>query len=142
MRISDWSSDVCSSDLFLVIEQQLALASERWKRRVFLELPVLSEQLGMLLGAGYSLGAALNRIAARGNGACARDLVGVCGRVRQGLTDIEALREWAAIADVDALERLVGVLALNREAGALCPPVADDARSIRPEARRGGKAWV
>src|SRR3546814_8988411 len=92
---------------FLVIEQQLALASERWKRRVFLELPVLSEQLGMLLGAGYSLGAALNRIAARGNGACARDLVGVCGRVRQGLTDIEALREWAAIADVDALERLV-----------------------------------
>src|SRR3546814_13621135 len=92
---------------FLVIEQQLALASERWKRRVFLELPVLSEQLGMLLGAGYSLGAALNRIAARGNGACARDLVGVCGRGQPGLTAIAAPRRWAATADCRALERLV-----------------------------------
>src|SRR3546814_12740767 len=90
----------------------------------------------MLLGAGYSLGAALNRIAARGNGACARDLVGVCGRVRQGLTDIEALREWAAIADVDALERLVSVLALNREAGDHGHLVADGARSIPREGAR------
>ena len=31
---------------FLVVEQQLAARSDRWKRRIFLELPVLSEQLG------------------------------------------------------------------------------------------------
>jgi Flp pilus assembly protein TadB len=121
---------------FLLIEQQLATASLRWKRRLFLELPVISEQLGMLLGAGYSLGGALARVAARGSGACSQDLTLVCGRIRQGLTEEEALREWAAIADVDALSRLVAVLALNREAGDLGRLVGDEARAIRREVQR------
>jgi tight adherence protein C len=121
---------------FLVVEQQLATRSDRWKRRIFLELPVLSEQLGMLIGAGYSLGSALNRLAARGTGACATDLAIVCGRIRQGLTEVEALREWSEVADVDALSRLVAVLALNREAGDLGRLVADEARSIRREVQR------
>lgn len=121
---------------FLIVEQQLAAQSDRWKRRIFLELPVLSEQLGMLLASGYSLGAALNRLASRGAGACATDLAGVCGRIRQGLTEVEAIREWAAVADVDALSRLVGVLALNREAGDLGRLVTDEARSIRREVQR------
>lgn len=121
---------------FLVVEQQLVTSSDRWKRRIFLELPVLSEQLGMLLGAGFSLGAALNRLSVRGSGACALDLAGVCGRIRQGLTEVEALREWAAVADVDALTRLVAVLALNREAGDLGRLVADEARAIRREVQR------
>jgi tight adherence protein C len=121
---------------FLVVEQQLSAASERWKRRVFLELPVLSEQLGMLLGAGYSLGGALNRLAARGTGACASGLAGVCGRIRQGLSEVDALREWAAVADVDALHRLVSVLSLNREAGDLGRLVAEEARSIRRDVQR------
>lgn len=136
---------------FLLAEQQLATASDRRKRRIFLELPVLSEQLGMLIGAGYSLGGALNRLALRGSGACAEDLAGVCGRIRQGLTEVEALREWAAMADVDALDRLVGVLALNRQAGDLGRLVADEARSIRREVhrelieqieRRAQQVWV
>lgn len=121
---------------FLLVEQQLATASDRWKRRIFLELPVLSEQLGMLLGAGFSLGAALNRIASRGQGACATDLSSVCERVRHGLTDVEALREWAAVADVEALTRLVAVLALNREAGDLGRLVSEEARTIRREVQR------
>jgi Flp pilus assembly protein TadB len=121
---------------FLVVEQQLATASERCKRRIFLELPVLSEQLGMLIGAGYSLGAALNRLAGRGHGVCARDLAIVCGRIRQGLSEIDALREWSSRADVDALDRLVAVLALNREAGDLGRLVADEARSIRRDVQR------
>ncbi len=121
---------------FLVVEQQLAARSDRRKRRIFLELPVLSEQLGMLLGAGYSLGGALNRLAARGSGACAQDLAGVCGRIRQGLSEVEALREWASVADVDALTRLVSVLSLNQEAGDLGRLVADEARSIRREVQR------
>jgi tight adherence protein C len=121
---------------FLVVEQRLATLSERWKRRVFLELPVLSEQLGMLLGAGYSLGGALNRLAARGSGACAKSLAGVCGRIRQGLSEVDALREWAVVADVDALSRLVSVLSLNREAGDLGRLVADEARAIRREVQR------
>jgi tight adherence protein C len=121
---------------FLLIEQQLATASERWKRRIFLELPVLSEQLGMLLGAGFSLGSALNRLATRGTGACGRDLTIVCGRIRQGLTEVDALREWSEITDVDALSRLVAVLALNREAGDIGRLVGDEARAIRREVQR------
>ncbi|MGQ0433828.1 MAG: type II secretion system F family protein [Microthrixaceae bacterium] len=136
---------------FLIVEQQLAVASDRWKRRIFLELSVLSEQLGMLLGAGFSLGAALNRLARRGSGACATDLALVCGRVRQGLTEVEALREWAAIADVDALTRLVSVLALNREAGDLGRLASEEARNIRRDVqrefieqieRRGQQVWI
>jgi tight adherence protein C len=121
---------------FLVVEQRLANRSNRWQRRITLELPVVSEQLAMLLGAGYSLGAALNRLASRGAGACSQDLTLVCGRIRQGLTEVEALREWALIARVDPLARLVGVLALNREAGDLGRLIGEEARSIRREVQR------
>jgi Flp pilus assembly protein TadB len=136
---------------FLVVEQRLAAESAGWQRRIFLELPVVSEQLGMLLGAGYSLGAALSRLAARGKGACGRDLVRVTGRVRQGLTEVQALREWAAVVDVDALDRLVSVLALNRQAGDLGRLVGEEARSIRRDVhrelveaieRRGQQVWI
>jgi tight adherence protein C len=136
---------------FLVVEQRLASESARWQRRIFLELPVVSEQLGMLLGAGYSLGAALARLAARGAGACGRDLERVTGRIRQGLTEVEALHEWADVADVEALRRLVGVLALNRQAGDLGRLIGDEARSIRRDVhrelvetieRRGEQVWV
>lgn len=121
---------------FLVVEQQLVARSRRWQRRIFLELPVVSEQLGMLLAAGYSLGAALNRIAGRGHGACGTDLARVCGRIRQGLSEVDALREWAALADVDALGRLVSVLSLNREGGDLGRLIGEEARSIRSDVQR------
>ena len=121
---------------FLLVEQQLISSSDRWKRRLFLELPIVSEQLGMLLGAGYSLGSALNRLAVRSAGVCGQDLVLVCARIRQGLTEVDALREWADRADVDALDRLIGVLALNRETGDLGRLVAEEARSIRRDVHR------
>ena len=70
---------------FLLIEQRLARASDRWKRDVALELPVVSEQIAMLLNAGYSLGAAISRLAARGRGCVAQDLSVVVNRVRQGV---------------------------------------------------------
>lgn len=136
---------------FLVVEQQLATASAKRQRRVFLELPVVVEQMGMLLAAGYSLGAAINRLASRGSGACAEDLTRVAGRVRQGLSHVEALREWAAVARVPALDRLVPVLALERESGDLGRLLADEARSIRRDAhrelietmeRRGQQVWI
>jgi tight adherence protein C len=136
---------------FLVVEQRLAAESARWQRRIFLELPVVAEQLGMLIGAGYSLGAALARLGSRGKGACGRDLVRVTGRVRQGLTEVEALREWAAVVNVDALDRLVSVLALNRQAGDLGRLIGDEARSIRRDVhrelvetieRRGQQVWI
>lgn len=121
---------------FLLLEQQVAAASTAWQRRIFLELPVIAEQLGMLTSAGWSLGAALARIAVRGSGACSADLERVIHRMRQGLSEVDALREWAELADVDELDRLVSVLALNREAADLGRLIADEARAIRREAQR------
>ncbi len=120
----------------LLYEQQLTAASNRWQRRTFLELPVIAEQLGMLLSAGYSLGAALNRLARRGDGACSRDLARVCARVQYGATEVQALREWAELVRVDGVDRLVSVLALNHEAGDLGRLIAEEARSLRRDAHR------
>jgi Flp pilus assembly protein TadB len=136
---------------FLLLEQQLATASKAWQRRVFLELPVVSEQLAMLMSAGYSLTAAMNRVATRGRGACARDLARVLARIRQGLSDVEALREWAVIAQVEAVDRLIPVLALNREASDLGRLLSEEARGIRRDVqreltelveRRGQQVWI
>ncbi|HEX2699405.1 MAG TPA: type II secretion system F family protein [Acidimicrobiales bacterium] len=136
---------------FLVLEQQLARASDRWRERIFLELPVVSEQLAMLLSAGFSLGSALNRLATRGDGACARDLRRVTTRIRHGLSEIQALREWASVARVESLDRLVPVLALNREASDLGRLISDEARGIRRDVqrqlvetmeRRGQQVWI
>lgn len=121
---------------FLVMEQRLSAASAAWQRAVFLELPVVAEQLAMLLGAGYSLGAALNRLAVRGNGRVARDLTRVCARIRHGASEADALREWAALVAVPALDRLVPVLALNREAADLARLVSEEARAIRRDVHR------
>lgn len=136
---------------FLVLEHLLGAAASDRQRRIFLELPVVTEQLAMLLDAGYSLGAALNRVAARGQGACATDLARVCGRIRQGLSEIEAVREWAAVVRVPALDRLVPVLALNRETTDLGRLLSEEARSIRRDVqrrlietieRRGQQVWI
>jgi tight adherence protein C len=121
---------------FLLVEHQLARRSSDWQRRLFLELPVVSEQLGMLLSAGYSLGSALSRLAARGDGAVAQDLTIVVGRLRQGLDEVAALREWATLARLPAVDRLVAVLALNREATDLGRLISEEARALRADVHR------
>lgn len=121
---------------FLVQEQQVVEAGRRWQRQLYLELPVVAEQLGMLLGAGWSLFGALDRVARRGDGAVASDLERVVARIRQGQTEAAALREWADLADVPAVERLVAVLALDRETSDLASMIAEEARSIRRDVQR------
>lgn len=121
---------------FLLLEQQVAGASDRWKRALHLELPVIAEQIGMLLGAGYSLVAAIERVARRGQGSTARDLRRVLRRIRQGTTEQVALREWADLSDVAAVDRLVAVLSLNREATDLGRLIAEEARNIRRDVQR------
>lgn len=121
---------------FLLVEQQLATASDRWKRRLHLEMPVVAEQLGMLLAAGWSLNAAMHRVAQRGSGAVSRDVRRVTRRVRQGLSDEQALREWQQVAATPSVDRLVSVLVLNREATDLGRLVSDEARAIRREVQR------
>ena len=136
---------------FLLLEQQVTSASDRWKRAVHLELPVVAEQIGMLLAAGYSLNGALDRVARRGRGAVATDLRTVLARIRQGVDETAALREWSELADVDAVERFVSVLALNREASDLGRLIGTEARTMRQEVqrelvetleRRGQQVWI
>lgn len=121
---------------FLIVEQQLATASDRWKARTFQELPVISEQIAMLLGSGFSLGAALQRVSDRGSGVIAQDLAVVVGRIRQGASEDAALQEWSDVVDVPAVARLVSILALNRESGDLGSLVAAEARNVRADAHR------
>ncbi|MGH9077590.1 MAG: type II secretion system F family protein, partial [Acidimicrobiales bacterium] len=122
---------------FLIVEQRLSQASARWQRQVLYELPVVSEQLAMLLAAGFSLGAAIRRLAERGRGCCAVDLGVVAKRIGYGLDAGEAMREWAGVAKVDAVDRLVAVLALHSEAADLERLVAAEARQARREVHRG-----
>lgn len=104
---------------FLIVEQRLTSRSDQWKRLTAEELPVVAEQLAMLLNAGYSVGASIGRLASRGNGCVARDLSGVNNRVQQGLSESAALREWAERVDVESVHRLVSVLALHTGAADL-----------------------
>lgn len=121
---------------FLVVEQRLSEASRRWQDRVARELPVVAEQLAMLINAGYSLGAAVNRLAARGDGCCATDLRVVANRIRHGVGETAALREWAQVVRVDAVDRLVGMLALHTEAPDLGRLVSAEARQTRRDLQR------
>jgi Flp pilus assembly protein TadB len=136
---------------YLVVEQRLARASERWQESLTLELPVISEQLAMLLNAGYSLGSALSRISERGQGCAARDLRVVVNRIRQGLSESDALREWADVSAVDGVRRLVAVLALHGESADLGRLVSAQARQSRQDLhrrtveameRRAQQVWV
>jgi pilus assembly protein TadC len=136
---------------FLVIEQRLARESERWQRTVAYEAPVISEQLATLLNAGYSLGSALTRLSERGQGCVALDLGVVVNRVRQGLSEADALKEWAEQARVEAIDRLVSVLTLHSEAADLGRLVSAEARQSRRDLhrrtieaieRRAQQVWV
>ncbi|HKJ54474.1 MAG TPA: type II secretion system F family protein [Nitriliruptoraceae bacterium] len=121
---------------FMVLEQQIVGASDRWKRSLFLELPVVAEQTAMLLGAGYSMSGAIERVSTRGHGAVAQDLRRVLARIRQGADEQVALDEWAELSDVEAVERFTAVLNLNREATDLGRLIAEEARSIRRDVQR------
>ena len=83
--------------------------------------------------------------------AAGRDLARVCGRIKQGLSEVDALREWSALERVDALDRLVSILVLNREAGDLGRLISEEARSVRRDVhrelvetveRRGQQVWI
>lgn len=137
--------------VFLMIEQRLIRESERWQRTTEEELPVVSEQLALLLNAGYSLGAALGRLAARGRGCVARDLEDVVNRVQQGLSESEALREWADRSGSAAVERLVGIVTVHSGAADLGRMVTAEARQSRRDLhrrtielmeRRSQQVWV
>jgi Flp pilus assembly protein TadB len=120
----------------LATEQQVGAAIDQRRRDMRAELPVVAEQLGLLLAAGYSLPRAIGRLAERSDGAVATDLQQVARRIRQGLGTSEALAEWAERAGLDTVDRLVAVLRLHDDAGDLGMLIAEEARSIRAAANR------
>jgi hypothetical protein len=122
--------------VFLVIEQRLARRSEQWQQATTEELPVVAEQLAMLLNAGFSVGSALQRLVGRGRGCIARDLGDVVNRVQQGLSEAAALGEWADSSGVEGVRRLVTVLALHSQAADLGRLVSAEARAARRDLQR------
>ena len=66
----------------------------------------------------------------------ALDLRRVCRRIRQGVPEADALREWAQVAQVPALDRLVPVLALNRDTSDLGRLITEEARAARRDVHR------
>jgi Flp pilus assembly protein TadB len=121
---------------FLLDERSLQRAGVTRQRRLATELPVIAEQLAMLLASGWSTGGALQRVAERGTGVAAEDLALVVGRIRQGLSEGEALREWRDLVDVPAADRLVAVLALQRATTDLGRLLAAEAKAIRQDHHR------
>lgn len=122
--------------VLLLEEHRIDAAVERRCRRLRAELPIVVEQLGLLMTAGYSLPSALQRLAERSNGVVASDLRVVERRMGHGLSANAALDEWARRSGVDAVGRLVAVLRLHGEAGDLGALISAEARSVRAEAHR------
>lgn len=120
----------------LLDEHRLNRDIDRRRERLGSELVVVVEQLGLLLGGGYSVTGAIARVAQRGDGIAAEELSRVNRRIRSGLGDSAALQEWADRSGLDSVRRLVGVLALHREAGDLGALIAAEARSLRAAAHR------
>lgn len=120
----------------LATEHQLTAAGARRRALLRAELPVVVEQLGLLLAAGWSVPGAIHRLGERSDGVIAADLRRVTTRMQQGLTASAALEEWAAAVQVDAVQRLVAVLRLHDDTGDLGALVAEEANAVRAEAHR------
>jgi tight adherence protein C len=120
----------------LLDEHRLDRALEDRNERRRRELPAVTEQLGILLAAGWSVTGAVARVADRGSGVVAEDLRSVVMRVRSGSTEAEALAAWASTADLPAVSRLVGVLGMHRETTDLGALIAAEARAVREECHR------
>lgn len=121
---------------FLIMEQHSMNAVRARQAKVASELPVVAEQLAMLLSAGWSLGASLARLAERSDGACGQDLRRVLRRNRQGLSLDASLKEWAEVSNNAGIGRLVSILALNHEAADIGRLVTEEARNLRRELQR------
>lgn len=118
------------------LEHRLGKSIASRRAQIIEELPIVAEQIGMLLASGMSLTSALDAAARRGHGICAEGLERVGARVAGGTTVEVALAEWADDAGSAEIRRFVGVLTLHEDATDVAALVSDDARSSRMEAHR------
>ncbi|MGQ0744762.1 MAG: type II secretion system F family protein [Acidimicrobiales bacterium] len=120
----------------MAMDRHLHRLGRKWQAQVETELPVVVEQMAMLVDAGYSTGAAMARIARRGRGLVAADLGRVANRVAQGLTETQALGEWAQRSDLASVRRLVRLLDRGTQTTELGRLLAGEARSLRTSLHR------
>ncbi|WP_420626477.1 type II secretion system F family protein [Candidatus Poriferisodalis sp.] len=117
-------------------EHHLGRSVAHRRTQIIEELPVVAEQIGMLLASGMSLTSALEAAARRGQGICAAGLERVSTHVSGGIAVEVALAEWADDAGSAEIRRFVGVLTLHEETTDIAALVSDEARSARMEAHR------
>jgi len=132
-------------------EWRLSAQGRSRREQIRRELPAFVEEVATLLGAGWSLNGALQRVSERGPGAVALDLREVVARIGHGVSERVALREWADRCGVAPLDRLVSVLELNRLTPDVGRLLAAETRSIREDEqrllieqleRRGEQVWI
>ncbi|MGC8513044.1 MAG: type II secretion system F family protein [Acidimicrobiales bacterium] len=137
--------------VFLVIEQGLERRAKSWAATTDLELPVVEEQMAMLLSAGFSSSSVLARISERGGGCVAQDLRRALNRVAQGSTQAQALGEWAELSGSEGVRRLTRVLSLHSDSADLARLVSAEARQVRRDLhtrtltrldRRSEQVWI
>ncbi len=137
--------------VFLVIEQDLDRRAKRWAANTDLELPVVEEQMAMLLNAGFSSTSVLARISQRGGGCVAQDLKRVLNRVAQGSSQAQALGEWAELSGSEGVRRLARVISLHSDSADLARLVSAEARQVRRDLhtrtlarldRRSEQVWI
>ncbi|HET9732691.1 MAG TPA: type II secretion system F family protein [Acidimicrobiales bacterium] len=121
---------------YAATEARLNRLCGRWSERRMLELPVIAEQLAMLIGSGWSTGTALARVAERGSGACAIDLSVVVRRIRQGASESQALTEWVERSDLPAVRRVVSVLIMGSHSAEASTLLSGEARALRRDVQR------
>ncbi len=137
--------------VFLAIEQGLERRAKSWTDTTDLELPVVEEQMAMLLSAGFSSSSVLARISERGGGCVAQDLRRALNRVAQGSTQAQALGEWAELSGSEGVRRLTRVLSLHSDSADLARLVSSEARQVRRDLhtrtltrldRRSEQVWI
>ncbi|MEX2324272.1 MAG: type II secretion system F family protein [Nitriliruptoraceae bacterium] len=136
---------------FVLIEQRLIVADQGHRASVAREVPVIAEQIGMLIASGYSTIGAVDRVTERGHGLVSRDLRRCILRIRQGASERQAFSEWAELAQVESVTRFVGILALEKESTDLGRLISNEARSMRRALqrellehieKRGQQVWI
>src|SRR3546814_13617397 len=122
MRISDWSSDVCSSDLSRGEGEQVLPVA---RRRVPIRVRVESR---------------LKRVAQRGGGGDGDEVGFQAVRIpeRAGLQEFVRERQPGVVVDAQQRDRPVAGHPAGPQRGRAALPL----RQVRSEARRVGKEWV
>jgi tight adherence protein C len=118
------------------MDRKLSALALDVQRQTELELPIVAEQLAMMIESGLSLGNALARFQDRTEGVIAREFVEILRSVRNGATYDEAIAEWANVSNVPSVDRFVAVLRLHQQASNLGRLIAEEAVTSRAESHR------